>query len=238
MKKKKTIRDIIYVSHMHPNNCFYSYGIEFHEFMIGVFPKPENLILLQHQFSNAQWNPRTRFDYVTREELDELIEDDVYGYGDFCWVDLAKEEDLDALSNDQIAELLFFGHLARPLHQVPKARFAYYAHDDGWFNKLYVTDLHDYEMLLANVIAEKLRKLTGRKFEAIPKDIATALLESTRDGLFIDLSKAIKDAAEYKIPLTAVGHFTDMDKIYGLRDGITEYNAWLVYSEKAWKLVK
>ncbi|MDQ0878930.1 hypothetical protein QFZ77_007589 [Paenibacillus sp. V4I3] len=145
---------------------------------------------------------------------------------------------MDALSNIQIAELLFFSHLARPLHNVPKERFAYFAHDDGWFNKLYVTDLHDYEMLLSKVIILKLQKLTGRKLENIPKEISSVLLESTRDGLFIDLSKTIKNSIELKIPIAAIGHFTDMDKVYDFREEISDYKVWLVYSKKLWKLIK
>lgn len=159
----KKIRDLIYVSRDQQSNCFYSYGIEFHEFMDSVKNRPENLILLKHNFDNPRWNGHSRFDYVTKEEIHELIEDDVYNYGDFCWVDFSKEEDLDTLTNTEIAELLFFRHLARPLHAIPKVRFAYYAHDDGWFNKLYVTDLDDYEMLLSQVIVSKLQKVTGKE---------------------------------------------------------------------------
>jgi hypothetical protein len=238
MKKKKKIRDLIYVSSEHQNNyCFYSYGIEFHEFMNCVHNRPENLLLLKHNFDNPLWNPHSRFDYVTKQEINELIDDYVYGYGDFCWTDFSKEEDLNALSNTQIAELLFFSHLARPLQNVPKVRFAYFAHDDGWFNKLYVTDLHDYEILLSKVIILKLQELTGRKFENIPEEISSVLLESTKDGLFIDLSKAIKSSVEFKIPITAIGHYTDMDKVYDFREEIRDYKVWLVYSKKLWKLI-
>ena len=239
MKKRKKIRDLIYVSGEHQTNCFCSYGIEFHEFMNSVNNRPENLLLLKHNFANAKWNQHSRFDYVTQKEINELIEDNVYGYGDFCWVDFASEEDLDALSNIQIAELLFFGHLGMPLYNLPKTRFSYFAHDDGWFNKLYVTDLYDYEIILARVITLKLHKLTGRNFYDIPKEISSVLLECTSDGLFIDLSRIIKSKTELKIPITAIGHYKDMDKVYDLRDEISDYKVWLVYSnsKKLWKLI-
>lgn len=238
MMKRKKIRDLIYVSSEGQANCFYSYGIEFHEFMSCVYNKPENILLLRHQFDNAQWNQHSRFDYVTEQEINELIEDNVYGYGDFCWVDFSKVNDLDALSNNQIAELLFFSHLAKPLHKIPKIRFAYYAHDDGWFNKLYVTDLHDYKILLAKVITFKLNKLTGRKFCDIPENISSVLLECTKNGLFIDLSRVIKSKVELRIPITAIGHYTDMDKVYDLREVIIDDKVWLVYSKMLWKFIK
>jgi hypothetical protein len=79
MKKRKKIRDLIYVSSEHQTNCFYSYGIEFHEFMNCVYNRPENLLLLKHNFDNAQRNQHSSFDYVTKQEINELIEDHVYG---------------------------------------------------------------------------------------------------------------------------------------------------------------
>ncbi|AZN41867.1 hypothetical protein [Paenibacillus albus] len=236
MVKRKNIWDLIYVSREGQENCFYSYGIEFHEFISCIFNRPENILLLRHQFFNAQWNQHSRFDYVTKQELDELIQDNVYGYGDFCWVDFSEEEDLDALNNNQIAELLFFGHLEKPLHNIPKVRFAYYAHDDGWFNKLYVTYLHDYEILLAKIITSKLYQLTGRKIADIPADISSVLLDFTKNGLFINLSRVINSKVELKIPITTVGHYTDMDRVYKLREEISDDEVWLVYSKRLWKL--
>jgi len=238
MNNRKKIRDLIYVSSAYQTNCYYSYGIEFHEFMNCVHHRPECLLLLKHNFNNAQWNQYSRFDYVTKQEINELIEDNVYGYGDFCWVDFSKEEDLDVLSNNQIGELLFFSHLAKPLHKIPMKRFAYFAHDDGWFNKLYIKNPQDYENLLANVITLKLHKLTGRKFRDIPKDISSVLIEYTEDGLFIDFSRVIKSTVELKIPITFIGQLTDMDKVYDFREKIIDYKVWLVYSKRMWNLIK
>lgn len=236
---KQSLRDLIYVNGKEQHNLyFYSYGIEFYEFMSCVSNRPENLILLKHKFEDAQWSIHSRLDYVTSQELDRLVEDSVYDYGDFCWVDFDREEDLVKLTKLQIAELLTFAHFAEPLHEIPKARFAYYAHDDGWFNKLYVSDLEDYKTLLSRVIVSKLHRLTRRKMEDLPDDIAAMLLESTKEGLFIDFSKIVKSKASISVPVTAVGHYLDMDKVYEFRDEITEYQVWLTYSNRKWSFVK
>lgn len=236
MARNKNIRDMIYVSHNQQSNCFYSYGIEFHEFMNCIENPPDNLLLLQHRFDNAQWNYHSRFDYVTKLEMNELIADNVNGYGDFCWVDFANEENLDSLSHNEIAELLFFGHLAKPLNEIPKIRFAYYAHDDGWFNKLYVTDLHDYEVLLARVITRKLQLLKNTEICAISNDIASQLMRFTLEGMFIDLLEVVENETGFKIPIAFIGHFTDMDHVYDYRSKITDAKIWLVHSIDGWKL--
>ncbi|WP_435164186.1 hypothetical protein [Paenibacillus glycanilyticus] len=238
MRNRKKIRDMIYVSRPNSLNCFYSYGIEFHEFMNCMDKRPENLLLLKHHFDSAQWNMHSRFDYVTEQEIEELMEDNIYGYGDFCWVDFSKESDLDALSAADIAELLYFAHLAKPLHAIPKERFAYFAHDDGWFNKLYVTDLNDYKILLAKIIVSKHKRLTGKQMNDIPMDIASMLLEYTGGGLIIDLARITMGTKEIAIPLSQIGHYTDMDHVCEMRAEISDYKAWLVYSNKSWKLIK
>ncbi len=218
-------------------NAFNSYGIEFYEFMSCVRHRPEHLILLKHKFDDARRNIHSGFDYVTPQEISRLLEDDVYGYGDFCWVDVQKEEALDQLTKMKIGELLTFAHLAEPLQVIPKVRFAYYAHDDGWFNKLYVSDLEDYKILLSKVIVSKLHRLTRRKIGDIPDDVANVLMESTKEGLFMDFSKIVRSRVSLRLPITAVGHYQDMDKVYEYRDEITEHKLWLSYTNRKWSLV-
>jgi len=83
-----------------------------------------------------------------------------------------------------------------------------------------------------------LNKLTGRQVQEIPKDISSVLLEWTRDGLLIDLSKIQKSKAELRIPITFIGHDIDMDGVYDFRKEIRDYKVWLVYSKKVWKFIK
>lgn len=241
MKKNKQVRDLVYVSGDIEAKLFYSYGIEFPEFMNSCKDRPKTLVLLKHNFDHSQWNFRSRFDFVNKDEIDRLIDDDVYGYGDFCWIDLENEAELDRLSDEDIAELLFFGHLAKPLHQASLSRiinrFAYYAHDDGWFNKLYVNSVEDYKTMLANVIIDKLRIVTDRIVSSFPEDISSILLDRTIEGLFIDFRSVIKNRTQVRLPVTVVGHYTDMDKVYSLRDEIDIYKIWLEYSKETWKLI-
>lgn len=241
MKRIKKIRDLIYVNGNLEDKVFYYYGIEFYEFMNLINNRPNNLILLKHNFNDAKWHYYSRFDFVSEVEIDSLIEDNIYSYGDFCWIDFKNEEDLDNLSDSEIAELLLFAHLARPLNQDSfkkiMNRFAYYAHDDGWFNKLYVNNIDDFEILLSRVIMDKLRKFTKRKFSGLPKHLTSLLLDSTRKGLFIDFTRVQMNRTSVRVPFTTVGHFTDMDMVYDLRDEIDNYMVWLEYSKKNWTLI-
>ncbi|WP_438431606.1 hypothetical protein [Gorillibacterium sp. sgz500922] len=237
MKSKPKSRDCLYLCRCQEEmDGFYSYGIEFHEFIACVHSRPENLILLKHQFGDAQWNRHTRLDYVTKQELPELLEDNVYGYGDFCWVDIRREEDLDQLNDSQVAQLLFFGHLAKPLNGIPMERFAYYAHDDGWFNKLYVARVEDYAGMLARCIPFKLRNLYKRDCADLPVNLADALVQTAADGWVIDFAKARLSRTQIQLPLTTIGFYTDMDQMFERKGQIKESDRWLVYSQRRWQL--
>jgi hypothetical protein len=152
-----------------------------------------------------------------------------------------NENVFDKLNDNDIAELLFFAHLARPLNRVIISkimnRFAYYSHDDGWFNKLYVRSFQDYETILVNVIINKLQKITNRRIAALPANISSYLLESTVEGLFIDFSRITKNRTEIRLPIALIGHHTDMDKVYNFKNENSSNKVWLEYSKKTWKVV-
>lgn len=232
-------RDLLYASRRDSDDMFcYSYGIEFVEFMSGVKPQPTNLLLLKHRFDAARWNAHTGLEYVTAREIGRLIEDDIYGYGDFCWVDFEREEDLDVLTRPQIAELLLFGHLAEPLNGLPLSRFAYYGHDDGWFNKTYFSRIEDYEELLSGVVLSKLSFFTGKERNDLPDALKKSLMDLTTYGLFIDFRRIKAEGSEIRVPIATVGHHIEMDLVYELRDTITDVGVWLVYSEGKWRLAE
>ena len=98
MKKHAGARELIYVCMNHLDQYVLSYGIEFAEFLKGIPVQPPNLLLLRHKFDEGHFNMHTLLDYVDHESLNKLAVSDVYGYGDFCWIDFEDEEDLNQLS--------------------------------------------------------------------------------------------------------------------------------------------
>lgn len=235
------IRDLIYVNGLLEEQVFYSHGIEFREWIAASPAKPELLVLLKHQHELADWHLQTRLDYVTSADLADLLADDVYGYGDFCWVDLNGEEALDTLDDAALAELLLFGHQARPLHREAlfaiMSRYAYYAHDDGWFNKLYVKSLADYQSLLSGVIGSKAEVLTGRAWPALPVEIGSLLLERTAHGLLLDFAGLTVGMERLAIPLAEIGAYTDMDAVFDLRGNGVLGPLCLECDGETWRLV-
>src|SRR5690606_13912669 len=112
------------------------------------------------QFNDGHFHMNTKFDYVNQENIKQLITDNVYDYGDFCWLDFDDEEKLDLLSNEEIAELLFLGHmknhLRAPFYGKLSNRFAYLADEDGLLNKTYYKSWVDFYHVLGTSIALKL----------------------------------------------------------------------------------
>lgn len=47
--------------------------------------------------------------------MESFLQKDVYNYGDFCWVDFQCENDLEKVSNEEFAELLYLSHRIEPL---------------------------------------------------------------------------------------------------------------------------
>ena len=241
VKQKRQIRDLIYVNGHLGEQFFYSHGMEFHELIAACPVKPELLVLLAHRHDSADWNLHSRMDYVTRENLQQLVEDDVYGYGDFCWVELSGgEETLDALDDAAISELLLFGHLARPLHREVLfriiTRFAYYAHDDGWFNKLYVKALADYQDVLTGVIASKAEAFTGRAWPTLPAEIGSFLLAATGRGLLLDFAGVTPTMDKLSIPAAEIGPYTDMDEVFEVRRNGVQAQFTLECDGAVWRL--
>src|SRR5699024_6941087 len=117
------------------------YGIEFKEFIEVNKDYIPNLLLLKHQFDQAHFNLRTGLEYVDQERLAKLQTEDVYSYGDFCWLDFEEDINLEQLEGQEIAELLYMGHfkdhLHLPFYEKLNNQFVYLAHDDGWYNKVY-----------------------------------------------------------------------------------------------------
>lgn len=230
MSKADEIRDIVYINGHVNKKCFITYGIEFKEFYHSLPTPLANILLLKHGFEDSDYHYQTHMDYVEEEQIHLLAEDNVYNYGDFCWIDFEDISSLDLLEPQDIAALLYLGHLKKPLNSPFNNKlgnqFVYLAHDDGFYNKIYFRDVYDMKHILSRIIPLKMSAIKQKRFvfrrkkleyPILPLVLANTLLTLTNDGLFIDFEHMVQSRRDIKIPLYTIGDFDDMNEMYNDR---------------------
>lgn len=253
-KHHQDVRDLIYVHLNQANQYVLSYGIEFEEFAAAFSGSLNNLLLLKHRFDDTEYNMHTLLEYCPDYRVDQLAEEDVYSYGDFCWIDFIDEEGLNELTGQEIAEILYLGHLKQhlklPFYSKLGNRFVYLAHDDGWFNKIYYRSFKDFFQLLSIAITSKLPKLRREKsligirkkriFSEVNKEILLSLTPFIKQGICISLKDANHQRTRIEIPIWVIGDFANMDDMYEEYEQISTEpcHAKIIFDKKTkeWKL--
>lgn len=239
----RKLRDIVYIHTNEDEKSALYYGIGFKEFIAALPSRLNNLLLLKHEYSRSSMSSNCFLDYVNCEQIKHLAEQDIYMYGDFCWVDFQHESDLDLLEPTEIAELLFLGHVHRPLvspfFEKLNNRFAYCAHDDAWRCRLYCRDLSEFAQVIANILISAVSTSKRQIIYPIPDEIKHKLLKLSKDGLLIDFHNVMKVERRIIIPIYTIGEHNDMDDMYNNVNryiGSANKKAWLVHTKKSWYL--
>lgn len=256
MKKRNyNVRDIIYIHLNEREQYVVTYGIEFAEFAESLFESLNNLLLLKHRFDDGDFNMHTLHEYVPREKLSKLMEEDVYGYGDFCWIDFEEEESLNELSEQGIAELLYLGHmkehLKSPFYNQLSNRYVYLAHDDGYINKTYYRNYNNFYKMLGTVIPSKIDQIKVERslfsfkkpkpYPPIPNEIFTSLKSFMKEGVLLSIKDAEQSRVKMEVPIWVIGDFADMDDMYEEYESVVNQpcEAKLVFDKKSrvWKII-
>jgi hypothetical protein len=253
-KRHQDIRDLVYVHLNQGDQYVMSYGIEFAEFAAAFSGSLNHLLLLKHRFEDADFNMHTLLEYCPEERIHSLAVDNVYGYGDFCWIDFSEEALLNELTGQEIAELLYLGHqkqhLKHPFYNKLANRFVYLAHDDGFFNKTYYRSFKDFFHVLSESITDKLgtlkleKSLLGikrkRTYPSINKEIFLSLTPFIKEGICISLRDIDLQRNRLEIPIWVIGDFASMDDMYEEYEQIVGEppHAKIIFDKKAkeWKL--
>ncbi|CAM3618329.1 hypothetical protein [Cytobacillus oceanisediminis] len=253
-KRNHTIRDLIYIHLNEQDQYVMTYGIEFAEFVRTLSDSINNLLLLKHRYEHGDYNMHTMFDYVSRDKLGRLVEDDVYSYGDFCWIDFEEEEAVNELPGQSIAELLYLGHvkehLKPPFYNYLSNRYVYLAIDDGWFNRTYYRDLNDFYRMLGEVIPGKMgqmkveKTLLGikkkRTYPPISRDVLLSLKPLMKEGAVLSIKDIDQNRVRIEIPIWIIGDFANMDDMYDEYESIVKEpcEAKIVFDKKTreWKI--
>ncbi|WP_230200170.1 hypothetical protein [Bacillus niameyensis] len=217
-------RGFIYVHMNHANQFVISSGIEFSHFLQGIPSQPSNILLLRHNFEDGHFNMHTMLDYVEGEMINKLASEDVYSYGDFCWIDFSNEENVNHLTGQEIAEILYLGHLKEhlklPFYRKLNNQFVYLAHDDGWFNKTYYQNWDHFYTMLGAAVAEKVnfpREITffnrwkKKSVPAVPAEILHPFISHMKEGILFSIDKSVRNRLMIEIPVWVIGDYYDMD---------------------------
>lgn len=209
---KKERRKIYVKVSPEKNEVIYS-GIEFAEFIQYLTQPIDNLLLLKGDYFGNRCEHN--FELLEgREIVEKLTREDVHNFGDFCFVDYISPQKVNDLSEEQIAELLYLGHMFRPLRspflEQLHNKFVYLAHDNGWYCKLYCRNLSDF----ITVLCKKITANIPIKNMCEPSDdVKEKMLELAKDGLLIDLNDLSRKSENVEIKFYIVGSYSDMDTI-------------------------
>lgn len=239
----KNARRRIYIkATLEKNEIEYS-GIEFAEFF-NYLPSPmENLMIITGGSNVLSLD--TRFErglevFDGYGQIEKLTNENIYNFGNFCFVDFMSSQNVSDLSEEQIAELLYLGHLFKPLRspffEPLHNNFAYLAHDDGWYCKLYCQNPLDFITVLCKKIIAN--ELSGNICE--PSDsVKENILNLATHGLLIDLDESFYKPEDFEIKLYIIESHSDIDIILNnyqkLKEAATKTYS-LHYNKVEWNI--
>ncbi len=196
MKKGSNTRNQAYIRIYEEEHRLTAIGPEFSEFYAAIPHKPPNLLILD---GCPMWNAFERhdglnLDIIPGAQMQHFVDtEDIYNYGNFCWVDYAQEESLDRVTEEELAELLYFRYRCKPLHDYHVGslgnRYAYYTHDDGYFASIYMDRPADYCAVIERLIRTHTQGRL-RSMAPLPPEILDRLYGMAQKGLLLDLERA------------------------------------------------
>jgi hypothetical protein len=240
----RKIRDIFYINANFDECYFTYYGMEFHEFVRFCPIDLKNILITDGDGIADSFNYTWFFENVKgRESILELSRQDIYGLGNFHWLDYDNETDLNNCTPEEMAEVLYLSHFGKPIKSPFFDRinnnFVYLAHDDGWFCKLYCKDNSIIKEIIANKILDAFRADKRRKIHPMDEEIKKQLFEFIDKGLLIDFLNIWKDDKGIYINFYTVGSYEDMDEMYNnLEQNKKKARAkgYIQHKNKTWKI--
>lgn len=239
----RRLRDVFYINAFPENNELVYYGMQLNEFIKYNPVEINKLLILEGEYFGRGFRSKTKLQVVENDEMEEFLGEDIYGYGDFAWVDFDNRENLEKLEPMELAELLYLGHMFKPINspffEKIQNRYAYLAHDDGWFCRLYCKEYSDFQEIICNKIIDTVSTSKRRKIYPFSDDVKKELLNLANDGLLIDFNNFAKYEKSIEVPIYTIGKFLDMDEMYNnLQRNISRanYSAYLVHKNKKWDI--
>jgi hypothetical protein len=233
----KATRQVIYIAQEPNTGIYWIAGVTFREFMEAVNHHP-NLLMLRHESGEGLPIHEVGNDYLPSEEVGDLMQDNIYGWGDFWWIDVSGVEEIRKLPKQKIAELAYLSKLGTaydsPWFSTLKNKFIYMGHDDGWLLRLYARPTN-LKPLLVRLIQLKAKKLF-RIDASIASQTVSWLLRYSSRGLALDF----RNPRQKQISVYAVGFTQNIDSIQNRDWNISPSNriAELKAHSRVWQTLR
>ena len=233
-------RTKVYINaNLDKNEIIFS-GIEFREVIQYLHPPLNNLLLMKGDYIGDDC--KHNFEMIEgAESIKQLAKDNIYGYGDFCFVDFNQVSDVENLTDLDISELLFLSHMYRPIKTAfferLNNRFAYLAHDDGWYCKIYCNNFKEFLPIYMGKITNFIKRKVRKKICDIDENLQRLLFAFAENGVLIDLDDTELDEGLYIIHLYVVGKYIDMNEVLNNLNALkanASQHIKLCYKESIW----
>lgn len=213
-------------------------GITFKEFLKYSSYVIENMILLKANYVGDKYE--YGFNLLEgRKSVEMLAKENVYSYGDFCFVDYETSGIVAQLNDEEIAQLLFAAHMFRPLKSMffekLNNQFLYLAHDDGFFCKLYMRNEIDFVTILCNKITDYVHQKYKINCLDIPETLKRIILNIATKGICLDLEEIKKN--NFVVRFYIIGEVSNIDDLLNNFQTIKNKDVeWmdLIYQDGRW----
>lgn len=227
-------------------------GLTFAQFM-DAMKMPKNLLLLKHSFEDASYNMHTQLEFASQEEYPELRKSLAAKEGEFCWIDFRSEKQVNSLTAQEQAELLYIGHkketMRPPFYSTLLNEFVYLSSEEEQTTKIYFRNMDRLNELVGNFFIQLIRRQDhGQNFwrrkvkdmvPELPADALKSLKDLYREGILISLADPEKTKNTIELHIRQIEEISFMDDFWS---DIGEYTKQevvrkLVYdrNSKQWK---
>lgn len=204
-----------------------AHGITFDQFIQSLPTPLTNLLLLKQQRYNGEYHFHTKLSFVLNEQLENLIKNGSYKSSEFCWVDFEDVFSLDTIEGQELAELLYLGHMKKhlslPFFQKLNNRFAYLTDVDGWLNKIYFRYWSDFYSTLGGVLGNKFNSIKLEKslinfrkrkdYPPVDQKVLYQLNTLFTEGIVFSFHHITQNRTQTILPFWVVGDYYDMDEM-------------------------
>ena len=225
MARNHHLNNLVYIVVNSRDRYVLSSGYHFADFVHCLQEPLNNLLLLKHQYKNPAFHYVTQMDYVPKEQLNDLLQSEAYKSGHFCWVDFEDIFNLDTIEGQELAELLYLGHIKRhltpPFYQELNNNFAYLTEQDGVLNRTYYKNWNDFYAVLGGVLVKKLAAVRTERswlpfqkkksYPRVPETILHQLSTVLTEGVVFSFTEAKIERNAAEIPFWVIGDFDEVD---------------------------